>query len=202
MTDSLVVTDEAGQTATLLSDPASSGDRISVRLVSGERLDLKTDLLERRENDTYYLPYAFETLRTESGSEHELARIPLAEEQVRVEKRVRETGRVRVAKRVDTRTETIEESLRGEEVDVERVQVERYVDEPSPSRTEGDTTIIPVYEEVLVVEKRLLLKEELHITKRRTERRHTQDISLRSERVEVERLDPDDTPAGASSEPD
>lgn len=33
-------------------------------------------------------------------------------------------------------------------------------------RTEGDVTIVPVLEEVLVVEKRLVLKEELHIRRR------------------------------------
>jgi stress response protein YsnF len=65
------------------------------------------------------------------------------------------------------------------------------VDEPVPTRTEGETTIIPVMEEVLVVEKRLRLKEELHVTRRRTEHRDPQRVTLRSERVEVERTGPD-----------
>ena len=116
--------------------------------------------------------------------------IPLVEEQIRVGTRVRETGRVRLTKHVDTETVVVDEPLLREEVEVERVAVGRYVDEPLGVRHEGDTTIIPIMEEVLVVEKRLLLKEELHVTKRQTEVHEPQQVSLRKQHVEVERLAP------------
>jgi stress response protein YsnF len=57
-------------------------------------------------------------------------------------------------------------------------------------RTKGDLTIVPVLEEVLLVEKRLVLKEELHI--RRTI--HTEvvevPVTLRKQRAVVERQAP------------
>jgi stress response protein YsnF len=58
-------------------------------------------------------------------------------------------------------------------------------------RTEGDVTIVPVLEEVVVVEKRLVLKEELHI--RRSVKTETVEvpITLRKQRAVVERLAPD-----------
>jgi stress response protein YsnF len=45
-----------------------------------------------------------------------------------------------------------------------------------------------VLEEVLVVEKRLLLKEEVRITKRRIETHMPQRVILRREEVAVERI--------------
>ena len=54
-----------------------------------------------------------------------------------------------------------------EDCDVERVPVKRMIDQPAEIRQDGDTLIIPLMEEVLVVEKRLMLREELHIRRRR-----------------------------------
>ncbi|MGI8743084.1 MAG: DUF2382 domain-containing protein [Bryobacteraceae bacterium] len=59
------------------------------------------------------------------------------------------------------------EPLFREDCDVERVPVKRMLDQPVEIRQEGDTLIIPLMEEVLVVEKRLMLREELHIKRRR-----------------------------------
>ncbi len=50
---------------------------------------------------------------------------------------------------------------------IERVKVERLILEPVSQRQEGDTLILPVVEEVLVVEKRLMLREEIRITRKR-----------------------------------
>lgn len=178
------VIDSAGREAHVESASAGSAGRLVLRLDSGERVEVPRDLLERHDDGTCRLPLAFSSLTAEA------VRIPLAEEHLRVDKRVRETGRVRLSKHVDVREEIVDEPLLREEVEVERVPVNRYVDEPVPTRTEGETTIIPVMEEVLVVEKRLRLKEELHVTRRQTEHREPQRVTLRSERVEVERTGP------------
>ena len=58
-----------------------------------------------------------------------------------------------------------------EEVEVERVAIDRWVDQMAEVREEGEVTIIPVHAEVLVVEKRLKLVEEIHVRRRRTEER-------------------------------
>ena len=59
----------------------------------------------------------------------------------------------------------------------------------SATRTEGDITIVPVVEEVLVVEKRLMLKEELHIRTRTETTTIEQPVTLRRQRATVDRLD-------------
>jgi len=74
----------------------------------------------------------------------------------------------RYQKATPERDVVIDEPLFGEDVTVERVQVNRLVDAAPQSRQDGDTTIIPVVEEVITVQKRLLLREEVRITRRRT----------------------------------
>jgi len=68
------------------------------------------------------------------------------------------------------------------------------VDTPPPAmRYEGDTTIIPVLREVMVVQKRYEIMEEIRITKRKTESTDTQQVILRKEEVNIERSSNDTT---------
>lgn len=115
-----------------------------------------------------------------------VAVIPVIQESIRVEKREFESGKVVVHKTVTERDEAVEVLLRQQDLSVERVPVGRVVQEAPQTRQEGDTLIVPVLEEVLVVEKRLVLKEELHIRKRSSERVEQQTVRLRSENVEIE----------------
>ena len=92
--------------------------------------------------------------------------VALVEETARIDKRVVETGRVRVQTRTETIEQVLRETLRSDAVGVTRVPVDRVIVEGDlvPTvRTEDGVTIIPVLEEILVVEKRLVLKEELHL---------------------------------------
>jgi len=89
------------------------------------------------------------------------------QEEAVVSKHEVETGRVRIRKTVRERREVVDQPLFREEIEVRRVPADRMLDAPLEVRQEGDTTIVPVMEEVLVVHKRLRLKEELHITRRR-----------------------------------
>jgi uncharacterized protein (TIGR02271 family) len=114
--------------------------------------------------------------------------IPVAREELVVGKRTIERGRVRVTKRVQQREETVEQQLSHDEVEVERVAVNQVVESPPQSRYEGDVLVIPVVEEVLVVRKQLLLKEELRVMKRAVPSTHKERVVLRAEQVEVERL--------------
>lgn len=126
--------------------------------------------------------------------------IPVVTEEATVRKEQVESGRVRIDKTVETRECVLAEWLREESVVVERVARGTAVDpaQVPPIRQEGDITIIPVMEEVLVVEKRLMLKEELHV------RRVVRDVpthvpvTLRQERVTVERQAPE--ASGASDD--
>ncbi len=121
--------------------------------------------------------------------------IQVVEETIRVEKRLVESGRVVVHKTVTERDEVVEILLRQQDLVVERVPIGLVVSEAPQSRQEGDTLIVPILEEVLVVEKRLVLKEELHIRKQSSERMEHQTVRLRSEHVEIEQ-----TGRNASSE--
>jgi uncharacterized protein (TIGR02271 family) len=118
--------------------------------------------------------------------------VPLHEEVAAVGKRTVER-RTRINKSVHTRAETVEASLRREQPVIERVRVNRTVTEPPPVRHEGDTLIIPVLEEVAVVERRLVLREEIRVHKHATVEPFRQEVTLRSEEVVVE-------PASSSEE--
>jgi stress response protein YsnF len=120
--------------------------------------------------------------------------IPLVEEELAVEKRAVETARVTVATRVTERREWVEETLRREEVSVERVPVGRVVDAPPPVREEDGVLIVPVVEEELVIEKRLVLKEELRIRKDVRREQVREPVTLRAEEAVVTResLRPDE----------
>src|SRR4051812_43904021 len=93
--------------------------------------------------------------------------IPVIEDQLVVDTRAVKTGSVRIQKHVEKRVREIDLPLLRETVDVKRVPVNRVVPEEPPVRKSGDSIIIPVVEEELIVTKRLVLKEELHIVKHR-----------------------------------
>jgi stress response protein YsnF len=118
--------------------------------------------------------------------------IPVVREELAVGTRTVETGRgVRISTTVTERPQHIDEILHSDEIRVTHVPVDKIVslDDAPASRYEGDTLIVPILEEVLVVEKRLRIKEEIHITKSIRAQRHTETVLLKSEEVAVERFD-------------
>ncbi len=114
--------------------------------------------------------------------------LPLYAEQVALSKRVRKT-RVQVARTTRTREAVVEEDLAHEQVVVERVTIGRVVDAVPDVRQEGDVTILPVMEEIVVVERRLILKEEVHIRRVRTTERHVETVTLREQEAAVTRTE-------------
>jgi uncharacterized protein (TIGR02271 family) len=110
------------------------------------------------------------------------------QEELVVEKQKRETGRVRVHKQVHSRQETVDEPGYIEEVIYERVPVNEVIDAPRTAHFEGNTFVIPLIEEELVVTKRLVLREELRITKKRKMVHNKQEVTLRKEDVTVDRI--------------
>jgi stress response protein YsnF len=111
---------------------------------------------------------------------------------VQVDKRLVDTGRgVRIHKTVAELPCHIDERLLRDEVEVSHVPVDRIVplDAAPATRYEGETLVIPILEEVLVVERRVRIKEELHITRTRHEEHHAETVMLKAEQVSVERFD-------------
>ena len=116
-------------------------------------------------------------------------KIPVTEDVLVVGRRTVELGTVRVSKTTETRQAIVDEPVVREELQIERHRLDRFVssDEPPVTRTEGDTTVIPVLEEVLVVEKRLMLREEVRITRIRHVESSPHEVTVRREQVHVER---------------
>jgi len=118
--------------------------------------------------------------------------IPVIREEVQVDKRVIDTGRgVRIHKTVAEHPCHIDERLLRDEVEVSHVPVDRIVplDAAPATRYEGETLVVPILEEVLVVERRVRIKEEVRITRTRREERHAETVMLKSEQVSVERFE-------------
>ena len=114
--------------------------------------------------------------------------IPVIQEEAFLDKRVVETGKVRISKRISEHEELIDEPLFREEVTVERVPVNQYVDQPPQVRHEGDVMIIPVVQEQIVMQKRLVLVEELRVRKQIVETHQPQSVTLRREEIDVRRI--------------
>lgn len=128
-------------------------------------------------------------------AEDSSVKIPLAREELEVSKRTVETGIVRVRKIVHEHEEVIDQPLLREEVEVQRVVINRVMDEPAVVRYEDELLIIPVMEERLLVQKQWVLKEELHVSKRIVGARNQQHVVLRSEEAIVEREHPKESEA-------
>ena len=103
------------------------------------------------------------------------------------------TGKVRVSTKTELVDEMVSAMLDRQDVEVTRVPRGIEITEAPPIRTEGDTTIVPVVEEILVVEKRLVLKEELHLRRSVSSEHVELPITLRKQRAVIERSETDQT---------
>lgn len=183
-------------------EPATDDRRfLTVRFEDGKLLQVPTELLDPRLDGHFNLllsdlpleaaPNATASAAGSAVSEGASASgrvvVPVVAEELEVGARRVETGVVRVHKQVHEREEHVDRPVIREEVQIEHVPIGRMVEQVPAPRSEGDTLIIPVLEEVLVVEKRLVLKEEVRVTRRRIEERSTQRVPLRTEEVVIER---------------
>ena len=120
--------------------------------------------------------------------------LPLLAEEVAVTKRVVETGRVQVARITHEREQLIDELLAQQTAEIERVRIGQPVETMPAVREEGDTIVIPIVEEMLVVERRLFLKEEVRVRRVRSTERHRESVTLRHHEAVVTRI-PVEAPA-------
>ena len=114
--------------------------------------------------------------------------IPLHTEDVVISRRKLERAVVRVATVTRNHEQLVDEELVHEYVEVEHVPIGRVVDAMPAVRVEGDVTIMPVVEEILVVERRLILKEEVRIRRVRITEHHLETITLREQEAIVTRI--------------
>lgn len=128
--------------------------------------------------------------------------VPLIAEEISISKKTVETGGVRVHKIVREDVQTIDEPIIREHLDVERVEVNQFVETAPVIRYEGEVMIVPVLEEVVVTQKRLLLREEIRLTKRREEISNPQQVTLRREEIKLEKIEFDDQGTVESGSPE
>lgn len=129
------------------------------------------------------------------AGDHEATRpveqvIPLAGEVLRVDKRTVEAGRIRVTVATETAEEIVRETLRTRRAEIERVTLGHEIREVPQTREEDGVLVIPVVEEILVIEKRLVLKEEIRLRFVDTEDTVEQAVERRVQRATVERMPP------------
>ena len=173
--------------------PLGQPGQAAIRLASGRAVVVPEDALIPEAGGGYRLPFTAADLEMRGQAASEVAGgtvIPLIAEELRVSKSAVVTGGVRLTKRISEREEIVDEPLLQENVSVERVAIGTVVSEAPQARQEGDTLIVPVLEEVLVVEKRLLLKEEVRITRTRTQVHQPQSVTLRTEEAVFEEIAP------------
>ena len=170
----------------------SNAAQVVVQTESGQQFLVPTELLVQQPDGSYALPCRLAELEHSGskprGHQDEPMVVPVLVEELDVQKRPVEIGKVRITKVVHERETTVDEPLWHDDVAITRVPIQRVVDGPVPVREENGTTIISVVEEVLVVEKRWMLREEIHIRQQRIETHQPQRITLRSEEVQVERV--------------
>jgi uncharacterized protein (TIGR02271 family) len=121
--------------------------------------------------------------------------IPLFEEELAVSKRVVPTSRVQVSRVTHSHEELVDELLSREQVEIERTPINKPIDVMPSVREEGDTIIVPVVEEVLKVERHMVLKEEVRIRRLKGTERYQERITLRKQEAVVNRLPIDETSA-------
>ena len=113
--------------------------------------------------------------------------VPILEERVRIERRVVELSSATLKIETHEHAETVSGELLSEAYIVERRPVGRFVDVSPEVRTEGESTVYPVVEEVLV--KRLLLREEIRVTPKRTLTPFHETVALRRQKASLDRQD-------------
>jgi len=126
----------------------------------------------------------------EQEKKNEVA-VPVIEEELVTGRREVKTGSVRVRKRVQRIRKSIEMPVVRDAVKVERVPVNRVVKEIPSIREEQGMLVIPVVEEEIVVRRRLVLREEIHVIRSKVTERATAGVNIAREQAFVERLDSD-----------
>jgi stress response protein YsnF len=117
--------------------------------------------------------------------------LKLAEEDVSIFKKAEDIGGVQVSRITKTYTKPVEEMLRTEKVEVERVPIDQEVTNVPEVRTEGDVTIVPVVVEELQLVRKLVLKEEVRIRRVTETAKFEDEVTLHRQEAVVTRLAPE-----------
>lgn len=187
----VTIIDQDGARGTAEIEHFAGDSRIRVQFDNSRQVLVPKNVLTLQEDGSYYMPLRVSDLeeRSDASETNESLVIPILEEELHVGKRQVETGKIRITRTVQEQDEIIDLPLLEETFEVTRVPVNRVVEGPISVRYEGDTVIVPLVEEVVVVQKQLVLREEVHLTKKRAEARKPKRVTVRSEEAHVERIE-------------
>jgi uncharacterized protein (TIGR02271 family) len=113
--------------------------------------------------------------------------LPVLEEVLEVTRQTVETGAVRVRLSTTETTHPLRLDAWSERVEVERVAIGQPVAERREPWHDGDVLVVPVYEEQVVLQRILVLKEELHLRRRREHVTEETVAVLRRDEIHAER---------------
>jgi uncharacterized protein (TIGR02271 family) len=203
--ESIIVVDQTGLQGLVDPSQFTKGNEAGVQVRFADRhVFVPAEMLVAQGDGTFYLPLAVGDVATQAeqapGQADATLVVPVIEEELRVQKRQVETG-VRVTKFVHEKQESFDLPLVSEEIEIRRIPINRRVDQPVAIRQEEDVVVVPVLEEVLVVQKQWLLKEEVHIITKRTETRQSGQAVLRREEVLVEPIQGQASPQTSAHDP-
>lgn len=187
--------DKNGMEATILSLEQEEDEVFALLLLEdGQTVRAGLSAMEiEGDGKRLYSPRSFEEFNSVHPDDQLV--IPVVLEELRIDRSVVETGKgVRIVKQVHEHEEKVIVPLLQENMSVEHVEIGRIVsaDDLPVARQEGDTYIVPVLEEVLVLEKKICLKKEVRITRKKQEISAVEKIRLRREEVSVERFNEED----------
>lgn len=187
MSNPTLITDPNGETAQVV-ELSPDKAKVHVRLEDGRTFWVDRGAI-RQEGGTLRFDTPFGQ-GTAPASAHEPDLIvPVFEERAHVERQVVETGKVQISKRVVEHQEFVVEPILREDVVIKRVPMNQEVTGPLSVRYEGDVMIVPLVEEVVVTQKKLMLREEVRISRKRETVPSKQPVTLRKEEVVVDRDD-------------
>ncbi len=176
---------------TVIPPQGSESHLVMVRFEDGRSVFIDGGEFVEQEKGVFFFPGSFAALTTNEqtrSTDVERIVVPILAEEIKIARKMVQTGGVRVHKTVQERTETVDEPTFQEQINMERVPVNRFVEEAPQVRYEGDVMIVPLLEEVLVVEKRLVLREEIRISKRSETVRKPQQVVVRREEATLEQI--------------
>lgn len=186
------IEDKVGVKA-IIQGVSKNEEDVIARMSEGTLIQIPVHLLRILNQKSYKFDGIFSDIHQESHERESVAsasaenRFYVVEENPLIRKKRVETGEVKVKKSVSEKMKSVSVPLQSEEVVIERVPVDQVFDSAQSNRQEGDTWIIPVQEEILVVEKKVLVREEVRISTRKSIQEKEVLMSLRSEEIRIDR---------------
>lgn len=181
--EDVVISPQTGELSHLVARLGATTERVTIPV--GAIADIPNRQVVRLRARRDELTAMGSGMRAESGSRDEI-RVPVLEERLTVGTRPTELGEVVLHKTVELFEQVARQPILREDVIVERVEMHQELDAPVEPHMDGDWFVVPIMEEVLVVQKRLVLKEEVRIKKRQVTEEYEVREQLRREHLDVE----------------